>query len=501
MSKRAAVEQMIVKMSVLPIVSQILVKLNQAAGDERTSAEDLSKVIMRDQALTLRMLKVVNSSYYSKHGRERVTEISKAVVILGFDNVRRLALGLSVYDVLQKDQHLPAVQQIWSHALLTAITARQLAERTGYEPVEEAFVAGLVHDMGKLILLRCDPDTYCELLAEVEAANKAAQEAAAESPDKTPEKASRVVSLRQLERKVFGYSHVQAGRKLARRWGLPTELIETVAEHHVSEHKPLSKNTPQILQLAVAANHFTHLLEADPSGNSFTQDLVNSEQFFGIDGQRLDGMHHDIAREFSNTAGAFGLKDRLKPAEACNTPAPESRPEIDSEVMLRSLQDITIALAEARPTEQVIDLVLDRLVASVTIDRVLLFRAEKGGQQLAWAGGRGGISDDLESLPPIPIQENEGLLSRCIFDRQAMYVTSPKDAALSSADQRLLVLLRVRECAVVPLLFGDRPVGVLWIDNHNSGEALSAELRSAVASFGSSLALVLARESSTGVPA
>jgi putative nucleotidyltransferase with HDIG domain len=280
---RPDVEEQLEAMSQLPVSSQVLIRLNQAATCDRTCAEDLGRIILKDQALTTRVLKVVNAAAYQQPHREPVTTISRAVVIIGFNGIRRLALGMAIYDALRSQGQAHMLQGFWDHALATAITARLLGCRSGYASGEEAFVAGLVHDIGKLVLASCDPELYARILSE---ANSSA-------------------GLRAREKEAFGLSHALAGKKLAKRWILPPVLVEVIGDHHARERVAAGNHLPLLLQIVIGANRFSPLVLEATDGRGALQAARYLQGMFGLNPQEVARLHQDLLREYQELAQFF----------------------------------------------------------------------------------------------------------------------------------------------------------------------------------------------------
>lgn len=296
MPTREEVDRQIDRLSDLPVLPQVLIRLNAVAEDDHASADDLGRIILKDQALTMRLLKVVNSAYYRTSRHEVVTTVSKAVIILGFNGIRRLCLGLSVHDMLRTASALPNVRDFWSHALATGITARLLAARIGYSPGEEAFVAGLVHDIGRIVLVRCDAGLYGQIMAEAPTSS----------------------ALRQRERTAFGMSHAVAGRKLARRWCLPAALEEPIGEHHAHEGNTLA-STSSLLRLVIGANRFSHVMMARPDRSSLCSARSELAVSLGINLVQVQSLHEEALAEYDELAQVFDVPvvEERAPPERC----------------------------------------------------------------------------------------------------------------------------------------------------------------------------------------
>lgn len=194
------------KIKELPPLPLVVHKLLQVTDDDRSNAEDVQGVLSADQALAGKVLKLVNSSFYGMSGE--VSTISRAVVILGFAAIRNLATGLGVVGAMAQAGVGPRQEAFWAHAITTAATAQVLAEALGYEDPEEAFIAGLIHDIGYLILAKAMPQEFDAVVAD--------------GPWDPLER----------EQAAFGVAHPKVGQKLLRHWKLPEKLGHAARFHH-----------------------------------------------------------------------------------------------------------------------------------------------------------------------------------------------------------------------------------------------------------------------------
>lgn len=192
----------------LPPLPLVLHELLAVMREANCSTDQITRVLSTDQALASKILRLVNSSFYGMSGN--VTTISQAVIILGHSALRSLATGLAVAEGL--GHSLPQERRLafWQHALATAAGAEILARRTGMGEPEEAFVAGLLHDIGHLILMMALPTEHSV--------------------------ASGTGALGDLEqeRRLIGLDHCRAGRYLLHHWKLPQPLLECVRLHHAT---------------------------------------------------------------------------------------------------------------------------------------------------------------------------------------------------------------------------------------------------------------------------
>jgi putative nucleotidyltransferase with HDIG domain len=211
----------------LPVVFQELFSRMQ---DPDAQVSELADIISRDQALTAKILKLVNSAFYGHSSQ--ITTISRAVIIMGFQAVRSAALAISVFERF-KDLN-PAttefsLEAFWRHSIATSCLAKQLSMVLKRCEPEDAFVAGLLHDTGKLVMLQHFPD-------DVEDLARAARE--------------QQLTWRACEEVLFPINHAGIGRALFRAWDFPAGVVEAVACHHKPESASRHAELAAIVHLA-----------------------------------------------------------------------------------------------------------------------------------------------------------------------------------------------------------------------------------------------------------
>jgi putative nucleotidyltransferase with HDIG domain len=207
---RVIIEEQLKDLPTLPVV---VAKILQTASSPRASARDLQALISVDGGLTAKILRLANSSFYGR--QRRITTLTDAVLVLGFNTVRNLALSASMLDSLAPRGAAQVFdwRAYWEHCTAVALLCRMLARRKGLPAggVEEAFVAGLLHDIGKLFLGK-----YCpELLAEVVLTAETYR-----------------LSMGEAEWMLMGTTHALLGQTIAERWNFPDTLASAIGAHH-----------------------------------------------------------------------------------------------------------------------------------------------------------------------------------------------------------------------------------------------------------------------------
>lgn len=197
----------IAKLASLP---EVCIRVNEMVDDPRSSAADIGKVISHDTALTAQLLRMANSSFYNFPSK--VGTISRAVTVVGERELRYLVLALSaVRTFSQIPVELINMASFWRHSVYCGVVARLVATQCHVLHSERLFVAGLLHDVGMLVMMNREPELVKQALAESESGGKEQYEA---------------------EIELFGFDHAEVGGVLMRQWNMPEALCETVACHH-----------------------------------------------------------------------------------------------------------------------------------------------------------------------------------------------------------------------------------------------------------------------------
>ncbi len=226
---RIDIERRIRKLSKLSTLPTVAFDVMRLLENPRASVSDLTKLISADQILTARILKHANSANYGF--QQQICTLNLALVVVGFSALRDLILSITAIDLLNnisEDQNEKAVYFL-HHGLLVGCGARFLAESTTYHVPGEAFVAGLLHDIGYQILIQEYLDQFNEV---IHFANKVK------------------VPLYEAERKLFGFDHAEIGAWLAEEWNLPKKLVNVIRYHHQPENAKLYKDLVKIIHVA-----------------------------------------------------------------------------------------------------------------------------------------------------------------------------------------------------------------------------------------------------------
>jgi len=161
----------------LPTLPAIAMEVNKMLIDYDSTVDKVSDCIEKDLAMVSKILKLVNSAFFGLRGK--ISNISHAVVILGFNTIRNAVVSISIIDALCSKEFIDGfdIKQFWKHSVAVAVTSKYLAENTRLHPADDCFVGGLLHDMGKIILLQHFQDLFQKVLLAVKESNQSFYEA------------------------------------------------------------------------------------------------------------------------------------------------------------------------------------------------------------------------------------------------------------------------------------------------------------------------------------
>jgi putative nucleotidyltransferase with HDIG domain len=242
---------------------EVVLRINEMVNDEHASAADIGRVISHDPGLTTRLLKIANSPMYGN--MRQIDSINRAVTILGTKQIRDIIISTTATKVFEGiPNDVISVADFWHHSLYCALLARALAIHSKKANADTLFTAGLLHDIGHLIML-----------------NRIPQEELAAIMLTVQGEASK--DLIDAERELLGFDHTEVGSHLARQWHLPEVIVECIAYHH---HPSQAKQHAS----AVAHIHIANAIASLPYGDiPVAEDLKRIEpDAWGIAGLRID---------------------------------------------------------------------------------------------------------------------------------------------------------------------------------------------------------------------
>jgi HD-like signal output (HDOD) protein len=205
------INDVISKVDEFPTLPTIYSNMLDLMANPRSTAKNVADLISKDQAAASKILKAANSPIYGFLGR--ISTITQAIIFLGFDEIKNLVTALTIIDLFNKElatNHFNPVD-FWKHSISVGIISRTIGKAIGVKDLENYFLGGILHDLGKLLFIKILPSDYSQVI-EYAIENR--------------------LQIRDAELKIFGITHTVAGEILAEKWRLPLCIRECIRYHH-----------------------------------------------------------------------------------------------------------------------------------------------------------------------------------------------------------------------------------------------------------------------------
>lgn len=420
----------------LPTLPHILLKLIEACNSEKISIKDLGGIVEKDPSLCIKILRIVNSAYYNLP--HQVNNFNQALSLLGIDTLRNIAMSASVSRVFNdiREGSFFSLKQFWWHSLMCAVVAELLAKKVSYPSPEEAFLSGLLHDIGKLVLIENFPEEYAAIVKA--------------SKNNTP--------LFIEEEKHLGISHADTGFWLINRWHLQSFIADAVLYHH----EPLSRIANSLPLVKII--HVANVLSFENSGTKNVK-LEMAEEVFGLESTDIETIIelaedkvNQIARtleidiEAPRDIDGF-LSDRDKEIQA----------DLVSQVRDISLLQGTLQnLLNAHDIHSIVKVAQHGLQILFDIKDILFFLYDQSENVLVGASANNDAPNDLMHELTIPLQDGKSLLVVSLQKEQILDSFSYRSQFdLTIIDEQLIRFLGKEGIMCFPMTTHGHNVGIM----------------------------------------
>ncbi|MCP4679569.1 MAG: HDOD domain-containing protein [Deltaproteobacteria bacterium] len=257
----------------------VYTRLNKAMKRPNSSLREIGEIVSEDAVLTARLLRLVNSSFYSL--KNKVETVSKAILLLGTQELQDLVLGTTVLSMFENvPENLVNMESFWRHSIACGIAAKEIAKQGRQLNLERFFVAGLLHDIGKLVIYMGASTSAQEVLARCSKDNELQH---------------------RVENDVLGYNHAQVGLALAKTWHLPDSYTKAIAFHH----------GPWVAIPEIAAVHIgdiiVNALQIGGSGEKFVQPLMSEAwKMLGVSEEAIPAIVRNIKQQVAEIVEPAG---------------------------------------------------------------------------------------------------------------------------------------------------------------------------------------------------
>lgn len=460
----------------------VAIKLLQVMGQPNASAASLEEIIRTDPALAARALKIVNSARYAP--ARPIHSISHAVAMIGFETIRSLALEISLYNHILASGQSGAFDRVyfWRHCLSVAVLAKLIAKAVGYHDPEEAYTAGLLHDIGKIMLNGQGCMSYDEFAASL--------------------KQNSTKPLVERERDLIGLGHDEIGAYCCQEWGLPARIRQVIHFHHRRFYaENLDQETATLLSITAFANYLAWIQGIGAmavDGHPIMQAEINV--YLEIKELDLPKLLKLMEQQVQEVAAFYGFQlpsaDQLRTALVhanINLSRLSSKYyflQADLRGRLRSLHKLRRCMLKPHHSldiNRIIPSTLRELQAIFHYDRLFVLRINKNNRGLTLDRSR----DLLSRGQPLPCAELEiksadPVLSSCLRQRRPILLSRA-----SSHDCAILDHFQLDELGLVPIVDSSKLLGLLGLDNHVDGGAIQAADLTAIKTVADELGMAL----------
>ncbi len=272
LEKRKKTEKVLANISTLPSIPEVMFEVTKLLDDPSVSTTALAKIIGKDQGLVTKILSIANSPLYGL--ARRVSTIDYAIIILGFQEIKNMVIALSMMEAFKiKNDKILNYKDFWVHSILTGAAARRLAVEFEYANTGEAFVAGLLHDLGISVIHKYFHTSFQAILKLVEEGK----------------------TFLEAEEEVLGLTHQEMAKFLAEHWNFPSSLSEAIAHHHLPGKSVGDKKLASIIHFA-----------------DFMVNKIIPDKYFWDAQIQIDTSVFDILK-ISNAEQAEALTEKYRP--------------------------------------------------------------------------------------------------------------------------------------------------------------------------------------------
>lgn len=269
----------------LPTLPAVYQQVKNAMADASCSVTQISKIISYDQAITAKLLQLVNSSFYGF--KQRINNTTHAIALLGFRTIEDLILAVSVFPALKNgnDEFAEELRESWLHSIGVAAAARAAANILHFANSDDAFTMGLLHDIGKVALCRIMHDEMVAVLETTHDQNE---------------------PFHEVEQQLLGFDHTDVGRLLAEKWNFADDLTEVIGYHHTPMEARQHKRNVSVL-------HLTDIIAriVVPDGNNECIPTLDMEawQETGMTIPQIETLMHSTLTEFEKAKAFVSILD------------------------------------------------------------------------------------------------------------------------------------------------------------------------------------------------
>jgi len=432
----------------LPALCTTVRQLERLAVDETASLSEVGQIILPDQGLTTRILQVVNTTCY-RRGRNQITTISKAAIVLGYDTVKHICITARMIDSMLKHRTISKplyqrVLQLFVQSFQAAMLARMLLDEHDEETREEAYIAALLQNLGEIAFWSLGGPQI-----------EALDEALRQQPEKK----------QQLVQAVIGTSFQKLSAAVARNWNMGEVLIQSLESP--------DERTPELRTVKLANQYASNLISDSPDPRINAKLIKELASLSDIPEIRLDKKIQQCREETQALALSYGssaICKQLKNAKAVSydealTQEPQESREI---LQLKLLRELSNLASENTDINSVIHTAMEGIYRGVGLERVLVLMLSKNRDQLMprFLSCKQPEQDKLAFR--IPVNKDNPLFEQAIRGYQPIWLKTHNDSRWrGKLSRQLLNLIPTTGCLLAPIICEQRCIGLFYADSQS----------------------------------
>jgi len=428
----------------LPTLPHVVLRLIELCNRDESTIENISQIVKKDAPLSAKVMSMVSSACNGP--RNMMTNIEEAVFSLGRDAVKAIAIRATAYSDFDqtKGGSVFRLKLFWWHSLMCATLAKLIARKTSYPAPDEAFLSGLLHDIGKLVLWVDFPKEYAEILQSHR--NK---------PD-----------LLLASEMRLGATHCEVGARMINRWNPQSFMADAVLYHHEPVHSILY--ALPLVKIVFVANAL-----CSEAVEEAVAKFKTAEEVFGLARSEVEELISLAEKEVKQVAESLDIE--VEPSDASGRSVSEKDAEKQKD-LVRAVRDISLLqgtlqnLLGAHGEEPILKIVKEGLHVLFDVHSVLFFLYDRQRDVLVGKGITGNKENDLSNDVSIPFQKKKSLLVRSLRQKTPLdsFGYSTK-AAPTIMDKQLIRFLGKDGILCLPMVAHRANVGVIvsGVDDHH----------------------------------
>jgi HD-like signal output (HDOD) protein len=453
----------------LPTMPQVMINIRTISESPKSSAADLANVILKDPALTSRVLRVANSAMYGGFSRQ-IASVTHAVVLMGFQAVRSVAFGVMVQSMLNRIRNNKDFdfQKFWIQSVKNGVAARMLAVLLGKEVPEEAFVAGFLCDIGQLIFGQYFPEEYRRI----------------------EEKLTNWADRSDMEMAIMKVDHQEIGKWMADRWKFPAPLVNAISQHHHPTLRDRSKQPVELADIVYVANWIANQPTDKKEHHQHVEKIKElADIYLNLSAKRIDILlerfpdqvmytlrglkvgHEEEAFDFAESA------EMVPPTDQTPKPTDGLTAHLNRVLnQMAMLHEVSTALTEVKTASEVYQIGLEGIYRALGLERVILFAINPSNWMLEGVFGFGVRDQEEVRALKFSSDESGGALGKAVSRQRAFNITDLKSSeATELINPMEIKALSTHAFAVIPICAAHRVQGVVLADNPASGKPIAEE--------------------------